>query len=274
MAPESFNKKINLEKSSNNVTVLNTIWNDDSIILQIIGFIDIDHCILDEYAGQLDISSLKKTSEKLGKPFVIFFDEIKQALTQDSPSGGDFLFELNSEKNFRCLKRSPIKLLYAEVKMESKFGLSGHLLVNLLAENCILKSINESKCLELDNLRKLYDKMNEINDAYVAKQQTFECINLTKFFELLNEKKVKIRQLEADLCRLKENSDESRFTLNTPEIIDHLDIEMDKPVILPKRKDIVARNGIDSSQPKPSTSASTQNTSVYDQNTEEMFDNI
>lgn len=273
MVPESFIKKIILGKSANNVAVLKTIWNDDSVILQIIEFIDIEYCIPDEYCGQLHIASLKNTSEKLGKPFELFFDEIKQALTQDSAVDGDFVFELNSEKKFKCLKRSSVKLLYAEVELESKFGLSGHLLIDALAENCKLKSIHESKCLELEKLDKAYGEMKEINDAYVAKQQTMESKYLTKFFQLLNEKKVKIRQLEADLSRLKENSDESHFSLDTPENNNNMDIDMDTS-ILPKRKDIIAMNGINPSQPKPSTSAVTQNTSVYDQDTQEMFDNI
>lgn len=274
MAPESFIKKVNLGKSPNNVAVLKTIWSDDLIILQIIEFIDIDHSIPDEYSGQLNISSLENTSNKLEKPFEILFDEIKQALTQDLGTAGDFVFELNTEKKFKCFKRSPVKLLYAEVELESKFGLSGHLLVDALSENYKLKSIFESKCLDFDNLQKLYDEMKETNDAYVAKQQTNENKYLTKFFQLLNEKKIKIRQLEEDLSRLKENSDDSRFSMDTPENNNNLDVDMDMPVILPKRKNIIAMNGTTPSQPKPSTSAATQNTSVYDQDTEEMFDNI
>lgn len=274
MAPETFIKKINLGKSSNNAAVLKTIWDDDSVILQIVEFIDIEYSIPDEYSGQLNISSLKNTSDKLEKPFEVLFDEIKQALTQDSVAGADFVFELNSGKKFKCFKRSPVKLLYAEVELESKFGLSGHLLVDALTENYKLKSIYASKCLELDNLQKLYDEMKEINDAYVTKQQTMENKYLTRFFQLLNEKKIKIRQLEDDLNRLKENSDDSRFSLDTPENNNNLDVDMDMPVILPKRKNIIAMNGINPSQPKPSTSAAIQNTSVYDQDTEEMFDNI
>lgn len=279
MAPESFIKRINFGKSSNNVAVLKTIWNDDLVILQIIEFIDIEHCIPDEYSGELNISSLKNTSKKLEKPFEIFFDEIKQALTQDSAADGDFVFELNSEKKFKCFKRSSVKLLYAEVELDSKFGLSGHLLIDALAKNCQLKSIYESKCLELENLQKLYDEMKQINDTYVAKQQTMENKYLTKFFQLLNEKKVKIRQLEVDLSRLKENSDDSRFSFDTMENNNNMHIDMDTPAMLPKRKNIIAMNGIqnderDRSQPKPSTSTATQNTSVYDQDTEEMFNNI
>lgn len=274
MAPESFIKQINLGKSSNNVAVLKTIWNDDSVILQIIEFIDIEHCIPDEYSGQLNVTSLKNTSEKLEKPFEIFFDEIKQALTQDAAAASDFVFELNLEKKFKCFKRTPVKVLYAEVELQSKFGLSGHLLVDALAENCKLKSTHASKCFEMEHLQKLYDEMKEINDAYVVKQQTMERKYLTKFFQLLNEKKVRIRQLEADLSRLRENSDESRFSLDTPENNNNVDIDMDMPVLLPKRKNITAMNDINPSPPKPSTSAATQNTSVYDQDTEDMFNNI
>lgn len=278
---EFFIIKINLSKPSNEVAVVKSTWTDDSVHFQIIQLekYGAKYGVRHEYSGAASNESLEKIAKALEKSFEIFLAESKEAFSSEHASD-NFLFELIDDE-FKWFKKSPVKLSYGAAKLDSEYGICGHLLVDALNQNNRLKSAHDLKCKELDDRNRLYTDMKEANEKYVIKQKTIERENLTKFAVLLNEKKTKIKRLEETLNSLKDCSDISSFPSDTPEANNNIAMEIENgdeqfSIKLPKRAQLIQNveksNIPNDPEPSTSTAAHSQQSYVsdYDKDTEEL----
>lgn len=283
---EIFISKLNLSKPQNNWAIVKSTWNSDQLRLEIIHLDKYGNQY--EYSGQQNMESLKTNSLELEQPFNKFIAELKMAFSNEDASN-EFLFELDNETGFSWFKKHPIKIKYGQIKdLKTEYAICGGILLEAVNEINTYKSLYDEKCKMFNEMNELYHQLKKASDDYVEKQQKIQIENLTKFKSILNEKKVRLKLLEETVNSLKDCSDDSfyRQSSDTPEYNNNIavdaidsDTEMvNAPVFIPKRKAIVQTPKItdiksNANEPTPSTS-SVHETSLYDQDTQELLEGI
>lgn len=199
---------IKLTKPSNQNAIVKIKWNNDTNAqLEIALLQEADLPV--EYTADVDFKSMEAiaSANSLGQSPTEVITEFKQALSAPS-SHHEFIYEIDGDK-FKCSKtKDGFQLLYGSVQLKLKSGICANMMLHLMQINEDLKQKYDEKCAELGKCKNDYGKLKEEHDTYVDDNNVLNRENLTKFVQLLNEKKLKISKLESELSTLKESQDD------------------------------------------------------------------
>lgn len=209
---EYYVSKFALNSPSNKTAVIRTIWNesqiDFTIVLlnqQVATSTSLEHScsILEEYFGELPLSELKKNASALEIPYDEFLAETKNIFCNPNENP-DFTCECD-HGIFRWSKKttSDVKLVYASINLNKKPNLSVDILLDLLSINADVNKKYDECSAKMQNLKVQLNECETLLNQTIDEKLTTERNLLTKFTDLLNEKKKKISQLEHLIGNLK-----------------------------------------------------------------------
>lgn len=198
-SPQCCIQKFKLNEPAQKSAIIRTNWHEHQIEFTII-VVDTDtptaYQTPDEYAGVLTMSKLKEMAEALEKSPEDMISEIKSAFCR-ADANDKFLFEF-CKGNFAWYKKSidGLKLKYGSIALDVKYNLSFHLLMDLMTIHADLAQKYDECSTTLRQTKINLLESETLLQQTIDEKLSGETNALIKFNALLNEKKMKINQLE------------------------------------------------------------------------------
>lgn len=175
------------------------------------------------YYGTFLPEALEKTAKSLEIPLNDFLQETKSALTTHNGFHG-FYYQLDINKNefiWRKQKSEKLKLIYGRLKLETK----ENLLIDVLCQSI------QANIKQKEHFKEIFSSITQMESDKISILASYEeCIEeknsketvlLTKFIELLNTKKDKIKELEEQLIESEQKLKDALTNRGSSKILAH-----------------------------------------------------